>query len=239
MASAVWSWCADCRCWSCARSSADTQRLTVAVAALWIGAHIREAQAVLASAMARRQPGPFQIKAAIAASQIGGDTKRAILDPYNPTGSTSYVNFPTTKDTLWKTDPRKCHVNFVVCDSDWEAEFCRVAEAHPRVISYVKNQSLGFEVPYVLGAARHRYLPDFIVRIDDGRPDPLNLVVEIKGYRGEDAKVKAETMRAYWVPGVNRLGTHGRWDFVEFRSVYEIQADFDKLIAGFLAPVPA
>lgn len=34
--------------------------------ALWIGAHIREAQAVLASAMARRQPGPFQIKAAIA-----------------------------------------------------------------------------------------------------------------------------------------------------------------------------
>ncbi len=180
-----------------------------------------------------------KIKAAIAASQIGGDTKRAILDPYNPTGSTSYVNFPTTKDTLWKTDPRKCHVNFVVCDSDWEAEFCRVAEAHPRVISYVKNQSLGFEVPYVLGAARHRYLPDFIVRIDDGRPDPLNLVVEIKGYRGEDAKVKAETMRAYWVPGVNRLGTHGRWDFVEFRSVYEIQADFDKLIAGFLAPVPA
>ena len=34
--------------------------------ALWIGAHIREAQAVLASAMVRRQPGPFQIKAAIA-----------------------------------------------------------------------------------------------------------------------------------------------------------------------------
>ena len=29
------------------------------------------------------------------------------------------------------------------CDSDWEAEFCRVVEAHPRVRAYVKNQNLG------------------------------------------------------------------------------------------------
>ena len=34
------------------------------------------------------------------------------------------------------------------------------------------------------------YIPDFIVQIDDGQEDPLNLVVEIKGYRGEDAKDK-------------------------------------------------
>ena len=50
---------------------------------------------------------------------------------------------------------------------------------------------------------------------DDGRgeDDLLNLVVEIKGYRGEDAKEKADTMNKYWVPGVNALGTYGRWDF--------------------------
>jgi type III restriction enzyme len=43
---------------------------------------------------------------------------------------------------------RRCHVNWVILDSDWEAEFCRVAEAHPWVRSYVKNHGLGLEVPY-------------------------------------------------------------------------------------------
>ena len=34
-------------------------------------------------------------------------------------------------------------------DSEWEGKFCRVAKKHPRVKAYVKNQNLGFEVPYI------------------------------------------------------------------------------------------
>ena len=98
--------------------------------------------------------------------------------------------------------------------------------------AYVKNQSLGFEVPYRLGAEAHRYLPDFIVCLDDGHPDPLNLIVEIKDFRGEDAKEKANTVRASWVPGVNNLGQFGRWAFAEFTAVYEIEAGFAKLVEG-------
>ena len=41
-------------------------------------------------------------------------------------------------------------------------------------------------------------------------------------------------MRAYWVPGVNNLGKFGRWAFAEFRAVYEIEREFDKLVAGFV-----
>ena len=171
-----------------------------------------------------------RIKAAITESLSGERPVKAILDAYNPTGSTNFVNFTTSKTTRWQTDPRKCHVNWVVCDSDWEAEFCRVAEAHPKVRAYVKNQNLGFEVPYLLGSTQRRYLPDFIVQIDDGRPDPFNLIVEIKGFRGEDAKDKANTMRAYWVPGVNNLGKFGRWAFEEFKAVYEIETAFAKVI---------
>ena len=161
-----------------------------------------------------------------------------MLDPYNPTGSTAHVRFDTSKTPLWQTDHRRCHVNWVVCDSDWEAEFCRAAEVNPRVRAYVKNQGLGFEVPYLLGATPKKYLPDFIVRVDGGRGDDdlLNLVVEIKGYRGEDAKDKANTMDAYWVPGVNNLGTFGRWAFAEFKeSVYAIAANFDALIERAVA----
>ncbi|PSB27673.1 BPTD_3080 family restriction endonuclease [Stenomitos frigidus] len=176
-----------------------------------------------------------RIKAAISANPAGDRPIKAILDAYNPIGSTQHVNFNTSKPTLWKTDPRRSHVNWVVCDSDWEAEFCRVAEAHPRVKAYVKNQSLGFEVPYRYGSTSRKYLPDFIVQVDDGQPDPLNLVVEIKGYRGEDAKEKASTMRNYWVPGVNNLGSFGRWAFAEFTAVFEIESEFNSVIQAAIS----
>ncbi|PPD10042.1 MAG: restriction endonuclease [Methylocystis sp.] len=177
-----------------------------------------------------------RIKAAITQTLAGERPVKAILDAYNPTGSSSHVNFTTSKETRWQTDPRRCQINWVVCDSDWEAEFCRVAEAHPKVRAYVKNQNLGLEVPYLMGGAPRKYLPDFIVQVDDGQvssqgtADLLNIIVEIKGYRGENAKEKANTMRAYWVPGVNNLGKFGRWAFAEFTAVYEIEREFGSLI---------
>jgi len=151
---------------------------------------------------------------------------KAMLDPYNPVASTSHVRFNTSRTHRWQTDPARCHVNWVILDSDWEAEFCRVAESHPRVKAYVKNHNLGLEVPYRYGSETRRYLPDFIVLVEDGHDDPLHLVVEIKGYRREDAKEKKATMDTYWVPAVNNLRTLGRWAFAELTEVYEIDADF-------------
>ena len=152
----------------------------------------------------------------------------AMLDAYNSTGSTRFVNFNTSRYTLWQTAPDKCHVNWVIYDSEWEAELCRVVEGHPQVRAYVKNHNLGFEVPYRYGSEVRKYFPDFIVHVDDGHGDDdlLRLVVEIKGYRREDAKEKAATMATYWVPGVNQLGTHGRWSFAELTEVYKIETDF-------------
>ena len=88
------------------------------------------------------------------------------------------------------------------------------------------------DVPYRLGSDAHTYIPDFIVRVDDGRgeEDLLHVIVEIKGYRGEDAKEKKRTMEAYWVPGVNGLGRFGRWAFAEFTEVFEIDAAFAALV---------
>lgn len=166
------------------------------------------------------------------ATAIGDEDKlRAVLDPYNPKGSTRHVGFMSSKD-LYTTSPTKCHVNYVVCDSEWEAEFARAAEAHPRVLSYVKNQGLNFEVPYKDGNVARYYIPDFIVRVDDGRgpDDPLNLVVEVKGYRRENVKLKSETMRQKWIRGVNNIGVYGRWAFEEFDDVFEMQKEFVELI---------
>ena len=122
----------------------------------------------------------------------------------------------------------------MVLDSDWEAEFCRVAESHPKVVAYTKNHNLGLEVPYRYGSEVRKYLPDFIVLVDDGHGpgNLLHLVVEIKGYRREDAKEKKSTMDTYWVPGVNNLETYGRWAFAEFTEVYLIETDFAATVGG-------
>ncbi|WP_437625513.1 BPTD_3080 family restriction endonuclease [Sorangium sp. So ce1151] len=186
-----------------------------------------------------------RITRAITQRFIGERPVKALLDPFNPTGSTAHVRFNTSKPLRWQTRADRCHVDWAVLDSNWEGEFCRVAESHPKVFAYVKNQGLGFEVPYRYGSETRRYRPDFLLLVNDGRGpgDLLHLVVEIKGYRGEDAKEKKATMETYWVPGVNHLVSYGRWAFAEFTQVYEIEsnfkakvdASFDEMLAGFRA----
>lgn len=127
-----------------------------------------------------------RIIAGINRSLVGAKPIKAVLDPYNPTGSTLHVNFNTSKTDRYETNgpPSKSYINRVIVDSDWEAEFFRVVEKHPRVRAYVKNPNLGLEVPYRYGPETRVYRPDFIVQIDDGHADLLNLIVEIKGSAG-------------------------------------------------------
>lgn len=166
-------------------------------------------------------------------STAGGGVVRAMLDPFTPAGSTRHVNFNTTKDVFF-TGPARCHVNAVVADSAWEAAFAAMAEAHPRVLAYVKNQGLQFEVPYQDGATLRHYRPDFILRLDVGAPEPLNLVLELTGWRRGDKQLKASTMRELWVPGVNALGAYGRWAFAEFAAEYAVEAEFAALVEQFV-----
>lgn len=176
-----------------------------------------------------------RIVAGINSAHDAPNTIKAVLDPYSAIGSTRHVRFNTSR-SLYETASDKCHVNYVVLDSDWEGEFCRVAERHPKVKAYVKNHSLGLEVPYRHGSETRRYLPDFVVLVDDGRgpDDLLHLIVEVKGYRREDAKQKKSTMDTYWIPGVINLGTVGRWAFAELREIYRMESDFEAKIAADL-----
>jgi type III restriction enzyme len=64
---------------------------------------------------------------------------------------------------------------------------------------------LGFTVPYTIDGRQRSYIPDFVIRIDDGNgpDDLLNLVLEVSGVRRKDKEHKAATMRNLWVPAVN------------------------------------
>ena len=176
-----------------------------------------------------------RIHAAITLANVGKYPIKPVLDAYNPMGSTRVVNFTTSKGDVWTTDPRKCHVNYAVLDSGWEGEFCRTVESHPSVQAYVKNHNLGFGVPYRRGGETRTYRPDFIVLIEDGGDTPLRLVVEIKGYRGEDVRDKNTAIESYWIPGINHLGRFGRWEFAEFKDEYRIADDFEQTVENVIS----
>ena len=189
----------------------------------------------------------YQDQLARAASKIdiactrGSEGKiLAVLDPYNSKGSTRHVNFITSK-ACWTTGarPPKCQISHVVLDSSWEEQLALTLENHPSVLAYAKNQALGFEIPYLDSGVMRRFVPDFLVRLDDGGAAPLNLVLEVKGLRDESDKAKAQTARELWVPGVNALGGFGRWAFAEFRDWAMMEEDFAALVEGLLEKVAA
>lgn len=159
-----------------------------------------------------------------------------ILNTYNPEGSTRYVDFNTSKQALIPTT--LSHVNYVVYDQDWEAGFTeRLEKLGDIVVSYVKNHSLHFEVPYEFGGETYRYRPDFVVRLASDGVEPINLVIEVKGQRDSKDAAKADTMNKVWIPAVNNAGRYGRWAFEEFREIpYDIE---DRLRAYACAPAIA
>jgi type III restriction enzyme len=165
-----------------------------------------------------------RIYRSIAASHEGKKTLMPILRPYETVGSTQYVDFDTTKP-VYLTEPHKCHVSHVVTDSSWESKMAQTLESMPEVQAYVKNQGLNFTIPYTLNGQEHNYIPDFIVRFDDGRgtDDLLNLLVEVSGEQRKDKEAKAETARSLWVPAVNNYGTYGRWSYVEVSDPWEAE----------------
>lgn len=157
-----------------------------------------------------------KIYRAIVESSGGEKRLRAELSRYDAVGTTVGVSYDTTK-TTWTTSPEKCHINLVPCDSGWETKFAQTLESMPEVKAYVKNQNLGFAIPYTFEGWPHHYYPDYLLRIDDGRgmADLLNLIVEISGQELKEKEAKVETARKMWVPAVNAEGVYGRWAFVE------------------------
>ena len=38
-------------------------------------------------------------------------------------------------------------------------------------------------------------------------------------------------MDTYWIPGVNNLGSYGRWAFAEFTDIYEMEDNFEQKVS--------
>lgn len=164
-------------------------------------------------------------RAIIRADALESGEKRLlpIPKPYDTVGSTRHVSFDTVRPT-YKTDPSKCHISHVVADtSSWEQKMAQALEDMPEVVAYAKNHNLQFFIPYTLNGQQKNYIPDFLVRLDDGygKDDLLNLIVEVTGERDNEKEAKTSTARNLWVPAVNNAGTWGRWAFIEISDPWD------------------
>lgn len=153
----------------------------------------------------------------IVAAENGTPGLKPIPRPYDPIGSTRFVDFDTHRPT-YSTRADKCHISHVVADTDsWEQKMAQTLEEMDEVVRYVKNHNLGFTIPYTTDGDERSYTPDFIACIDDGhgREDLLNLLIEVTGEKKKDKAAKVATARTLWVPAVNNHGGYGRWGFIE------------------------
>ncbi|MCA0296194.1 MAG: DEAD/DEAH box helicase family protein [Actinobacteria bacterium] len=203
----------------------------------------------------------------------GEDARRPRLRPILragvPSSSTKVVGFRTRK----KVEPTEySHVNNVTLDgkdgNEWERTLARACEklaAAGLLTSYVKNDHLGFEIPYVHKGIPHVYWPDFLLRLSPKAcaeaVDPAIercLIVEVSGTQKSPGptREKARTARDSWCVAVNNHGGFGRWGYLELgkagvddadavlraaiRSLVRdepIIGDYDLLNSGLLAHV--
>jgi type III restriction enzyme len=189
-----------------------------------------------------------KIQRAIVAASGGQRRLRAELPAADFLGTTTGVAFDTVKD-CWPTDPARCHLNLVPQDSDWETIVCGKLEEMDEVRAYVKNQGLGFRIPYTCDGRPGNYYPDLLVKIDDGRErgrvsapwsDLLNLILEVSGQKKKEKEAKVQTAKTMWVPAVNNLGNLGRWAFLEIdgSNVHKTKQEIRKLLSSGVASAP-
>lgn len=137
------------------------------------------------------------------------------VERFRPRGSTKDVIFSTVRPCRATL---KSHVSHVVLDSEvWEGSAAFELEASEHVVGYVKNDHLGFTIPYEWEEKPHAYTPDYLVRMTNG----LMLILEIKGQEREKDRQKYAAAQR-WVSAVNNAGQWGRWVFVVCKETAEL-----------------
>ena len=165
-----------------------------------------------------------------------------MLRPFDSEGFTDDVDFFTRKVVI---DATKSHVNRVVLDGSggntWEQILSLLCEQHAAVAAYVKNDHLGFAIPYVHEGRTYQYLPDFLIRLRI-RPDDVErtLIVEVSGgqkaaHSPGSVQAKADTARYQWCAAVNNHGGYGRWGYEEISDMTTAATKLDMAIQSLYA----
>ncbi len=145
----------------------------------------------------------------------------AILDNVRPQRSTASA--PTWYTSKPTQPVYKSQMSHVVVDSKWEGSLAFELERDriPEIVSWVKNDHLGFEIFYLWKGSLHTYFPDFIIKFKNDR----HLILEVKGKKLDQDNAKWAATEE-WAKAVNVNGNFGNWEFKVLRNPKEL---FDKV----------
>jgi type III restriction enzyme len=101
---------------------------------------------------------------------------------------------------------KRSHINMCVYDSRWEANESLELDRNQNVRAWVKNDHIGFEITYSFKGIIHKFRPDYLVRLTNGR----TLILEVKGQDDQQQQTKREFL-SEWVRAVNGHGGFGEW----------------------------
>jgi type III restriction enzyme len=127
-----------------------------------------------------------------------------VYDEESPIGSTAAMRPWYTTRPCHPT--RRSQISHMVADSSWEQFAANLLENSDLVAAYAKNDHLGFQIHYLWNGARRRFVPDFLIRLTNGK----TLILEIKGEDSGQNRTKRAAL-AVWVQGVNDRGGFGAW----------------------------
>ena len=154
-------------------------------------------------------------------------------------GSTAEVDFYTVREPY---PVSKSHLNAIVPSTEqFEQQAAYHLEHDDRVFCFVKNEGMGFAIPYFYKGEPHEYIPDFIVRLQSKNADADDarslrfLILETKGvsrHKTANEKVKAKELGAIrWVKAVNADGVHGQWHYEIAYSIGQVHTALDNVVA--------
>ena len=148
----------------------------------------------------------------------------AVLNYYNPEGSTRYVFRPTNQPVL---PTEKSHVNLVIGEPEsWQDVARRTLDKMECVETWVRNTYLGFRIPYSVGNEQKEYAPDLIVRVRISEERTANIIVECHDFDNDNSgnkETKRHFLTNYWLPAANGLNTYGEWHLLEVRDIEQLE----------------
>lgn len=147
-------------------------------------------------------------------------------DEITPVFDSDYPIRSTSQMKTWYTGrpceaTQKSHINLCVFDSTWEASEAFELDRNPNVISWVKNDHLGFDIHYVFKGIVKKYRPDYLIKLKNNQM----MILEVKGVDSQENKTKREFLDE-WVKAVNSNGGFGRWKW----AVSKNPADLKKIL---------
>jgi type III restriction enzyme len=153
----------------------------------------------------------------------------AMYEKNREAGSTADVSFWTSKDVR---EVVHCHLNYAAADTKkWEQSAAVRLDKHPSVLAFVKNEQLGFTIPYLHNGEPHDYIPDYLVHVKQaGAEQPLNLIFEVKGF--DPLKEIKKQAAERWVSAVNAEGSYGKWAYRRTDTMEDVDQILAEVAGG-------